>query len=133
MSSATVYWGLGELDRAAASIDMLPPQRLRKAGGGRKRATQKQPGLSGALEGLVEPTARGDPECALRWTCKSTYRLAAELRRRGFAVGPRTVAKVLKDQDFSLQANRKAREGDSHPDRDAQFAYINARGGGFQR
>lgn len=133
MSSATVYKGLGELDAAATGRETLPPDRIRGPGGGRKRATEKQPGLAEALARLVEPTARGDPECPLRWTCKSTSKLAAELRRRGFQVGPRTVAKVLKEQDFSLQANRKTREGDSHPDRDAQFGYIHEQVLRFQR
>jgi Rhodopirellula transposase DDE domain len=133
MSSATVYKGLGELGAAMTGAGVLPPERIRNPGGGRKRAIDKQPGLTGALEGLVEPTSRGDPECALRWTCKSTYKLAAKLRRRGFQVGPRTVAKELKEQGFSLQANRKTREGDSHPDRNAQFAHINEQVLRFQR
>jgi len=76
----------------------------------------------------VQPTARGDPESPLRWTCRSTYNLAAELRRQGFQVGPRTVARELREQDFTLQANRKTREGDAHPDRDAQFHYIKRTG-----
>ena len=133
MSSATVYKGLGELGAAVMGGEVLPPERIRNPGGGRKRAIDKQPGLTKALESLVEPTARGDPESALRWTCKSTYKLAAELRRRGFAVGPRTVAKELKELDFSLQSNRKTRDGDSHPDRDAQFAHINKKARSFMR
>jgi hypothetical protein len=125
MSSATVHKGLGELEAVARGGEALPSERIRKPGGGRKRARDKQPGLAEALERLVEPTVRGDPECALRWTCKSTSKLVIELRRQGFQVGSRTVAKELRDQDFSLQANRKTREGQSHPDRNAQFAYIN--------
>ncbi|MDP6019685.1 MAG: ISAzo13 family transposase, partial [Candidatus Latescibacteria bacterium] len=121
MSSATVYKALRELDAQAAGGATLPPGRIRKPGGGRKRARDKQPGLSAALAALVEPTERGDPEHRLRWTCKSTSHLAAELRRQGFQIGPRTVAKELKAQNFSLQSNRKTREGTSHPDRDAQF------------
>jgi hypothetical protein len=81
----------------------------------------------------VEPTARGDPESPLRWTCKSTRKLADELKRQGFDVGPRTVARELKAQDFSLQSNRKTREGASHPDRDAQFVYIHEQVLRFQR
>ena len=133
MSSATVSKGLGELAAAEAGREVLPQGRIRRAGGGRKRARDKQPGLSRALERLVEPTARGDPECALRWTCKSTSKLAAELKRQGFDVGPRTVAQELKGQAFSLQANGKTRAGQSHPDRDAQFAHINAQVRAFQR
>jgi hypothetical protein len=133
MSSATVYKGLGDLEAAVKGAGILPPERIRHPGGGRKQVIDTQPGLAGALEDLVEPTARGDPECPLRWTCKSTYKLAVELRHRGFQVGPRTVAKVLKEQNFSLQANRKTREGDSRPDRNAQFAYINEQVMRFQR
>jgi transposase len=125
MSSATVHKGLRELDARAAGQMVLPPQRCRRPGGGRKRAVDQQPGLAQALERLVEPTTRGDPQSPLRWTCKSTRNLAEELGRQGFQVGPRTVAQALKEQEFSLQANRKTREGASHPDRDAQFAYIN--------
>jgi hypothetical protein len=133
MSSATVNKGLGELEAAEAGDVTLPPECVRRPGGGRKRARDDQPGLTKALEGLVEPTARGDPEAPLRWTCKSTSKLATELQRQGFHVGPRTVAKELKEQEFSLQANRKTREGESHPDRNAQFAYINEQVLRFQR
>jgi hypothetical protein len=133
MSSVTVDKGLRELDAAASGGAVLPPDRIRKPGAGRKRAKDQQPGLAKALERLVEPTARGDPESPLRWTCKSTYNLGAELRRQGFRVGPRTVAKELKEQEFSLQANRKTREGESHPDRNAQFAHINEQVLAFQR
>jgi hypothetical protein len=133
MSSATVYKGLGELDAAAMGGEVLPPERIRNPGGGRKRAIDKQPGLTKALESLVEPTARGDPESPLRWTCKSTRKLADELKRQGFRVGPRTVAKELQAEGFSLQANRKTREGASHPDRDAQFVHINEQVMRFQR
>jgi len=133
MSSATINKGLGELEAADTGHEVLPPERIRRPGGGRKRAVEQQPELVQTLEGLVEPTARGDPESVLRWTCKSTYKLAAELRRRGFQVGPRTVAKELKKQEFSLQSNRKTREGSSHPDRNAQFAYINEQVLRFQR
>ena len=133
MSSATVNKGLSELEAAQSGGAVLPPERIRRPGGGRKRATDKQPGLARALQRLVEPTARGDPESALRWTCKSTQKLADELSKQGFKVGSRTVAKELKAQQFSLQANRKTREGTSHPDRDAQFARINEQVLRFQR
>jgi hypothetical protein len=133
MSSATVDKGLKELDAMESGGVDLPPDRVRRPGGGRKRAEEAQPGLTKALMRLVEPTARGDPESPLRWSCKSTYHLASELRRQGFRAGPRTVAKALKEQEFSLQANRKTREGESHPDRNAQFAYINKQVMAFQR
>jgi hypothetical protein len=126
MSSATVYKGLHDLADAEAGRPTLDPGRIRKPGGGRKRAVDQQPGLSEALAALVEPTVRGDPHSPLRWTCLSTTKLAAALKRQGFRVGPVTVAKELKRQDFSLQGNRKTREGTRHPDRDAQFAHINA-------
>jgi Rhodopirellula transposase DDE domain len=130
MSSATVNKGLGELDLA---FDSPPAGYVRQPGGGRKSARESQPGLSQALAALVEPLTRGDPDRPLRWTCKSTSKLSRELSRQGFAVGPRTVAKELKDQEFSLQSNRKTREGESHPDRNAQFAYINEQVLVFQR
>jgi len=129
MSSATVYRGLKDLGAA----ERPPPGRIRRPGGGRRRARDRQPGFSAALAALVEPASRGDPEHPLRWTCKSTYRLARELRKQGFEAGPRTVAKELKEQGFSLQSNRKTREGQGHPDRDAQFAYINRQVMAFQR
>jgi len=133
ISSATVAKGLRELKAKRSGGAALPAGRSRRPGGGRKRARDKQPGLVAALRRLVEPTARGDPMQPLQWVCKSTSKLAAELRRLGFQVGPRTVAKELKEQEFSLQANRKTREGASHPDRDAQFAHINAEVLRFQR
>ena len=133
MSSATLSKGLKELEAQAAGDPTLPADRVRRAGGGRKRARDNQPGLVKALAVLVEPTARGDPEQALRWTCKSTSKLAAELRKQGFQVGARTIAKELKAQEFSLQSNRKTREGTSHPDRNAQFAHINNQVMTFQR
>jgi hypothetical protein len=133
MSSATLSKGLKELEAEAAGDATLGAGRVRRAGGGRKRVRDKQPGLSGALAALVEPTARGDPEQALRWTCKSTSNLAAQLRKQGFQVGARTVAKELKEQQFSLQSNRKTREGMSHPDRNEQFGHINEQVMAFQR
>lgn len=133
MSSATVHRGIRELEAAELGEEALSVERVRSKGGGRKRAHDSQPGLIKALDLLVEPTARGDPESALRWTCKSTYNLSEELRRLGFQVGPKTVARELKEQDFTLQSNRKTREGSAHPDRDAQFHYINEQVLRFQR
>ncbi len=133
MSSATVYKGLYELAEARGGRPTLAPDRIRRPGGGRKRAIVQQPGLADALAALVEPATRGDPESPLRWTCLSTTKLAAVLTRRGFHVGPGTVAKQLKEEGFSLQSNRKTREGTSHPDRDAQFAHLNEEVLRFQR
>ena len=101
--------------------------RVRRSGGGRKPLTQLHPGLQQALETLVAPATRGHPESPLRWTCKSTAKLAEALRRQAHPVTDRTVAKLLKSAGFSLQANRKTREGASHPDRNAQFEHINGR------
>ncbi len=133
MSSATVHKGLSELEAVQSGGAVLPPERIRRPGGGRQRATDKQPGLARALQRLVKPTARGDPEFPLRWPRKSTRKLADELSKQGFKVGSRTVAKELEAQQLSLQANRKTREGTSHADRDAQFARINEQVLRFQR
>jgi hypothetical protein len=99
---------------------------LRRKGAGRKKRTDTDPELRHALESLVEPTTRGDPESALRWTCKSTTRLAQELTRQRHPVSPRTVGRLLNESGYSLQGNRKTLEGASHPDRNAQFEYLNA-------
>ena len=106
--------------------------RIREAGGGRKKLTQQEPKLLSALEALVEPTTRGDPESALRWTCRSTRQLAAALKAQGYRIGHQTVASLLDDLGYSLQGNQKTTEGSSHPDRDAQFKYIQRRVEEFQ-
>ena len=103
--------------------------RIRRPGGGRKRATAIDPDLPGALERLVDPVSRGDPESPLRWTCKSTRMLARALVGAGHRASEWLVRHLLYDLGYSLQANRKAREGARHPDRDAQFRHINARVG----
>ena len=118
----TIVHGLAEL----ALKTPLDPSRVRRPGAGRKRTTVRVPGLPTALEALVEPGARGDPESPLRWTCKSTRHLAAALTRQGYAVSHTLVAGLLHDLGYSLQANRKTLEGTRHPDRNAQFEYINA-------
>ncbi len=113
--------------REARSPSGLPEDRMRAEGAGRKPAESLDPGLTSALLRLVEPGTRGDPESPLRWTLKSTRRLAAELTSRGHPVGKSVVWEMLRGLDFSLQANRKTREGSRHPDRNAQFEHINAR------
>ena len=123
MSAKTLARGLGDLD----SAEPLPANRIRRWGGGRKSAKVLEPGLMDALEGLVEPVTRGDPEVPLRWTCKSTRRLAAELGWEGYQVSHTLVDQLLREAGYSLQANRKTREGASHPDRNAQFEHINQR------
>lgn len=123
MSSRTVARGLRELQSGEA----LPPGRVRRVGGGRKAAKALDPGLVTALENLVEPVVRGDPESPLRWTSKSTRTLATELQEQGWRVSHTLVTHLMHEAGYSLQANRKIREGASHPDRNAQFEYINAR------
>ena len=128
MSRTTVGVGIGELrDRAAGVAEAVSAGRVRRAGGGRKPLAETDTGLRRDLEALVEPTARGDPRSPLRWTCKGVRRLAAELGRMGHAVSHRTVAALLDEAGYSLQGNRKTREGGGHPDRDAQFRHINSR------
>src|SRR5208337_3903140 len=100
--------------------------RARGPGGGRKKTTELDPTIVSDLGALVESTTRGDPMSPLRWTCKSTSQLSTELAKAGHAVSPPTVAALLHAMDYSLQGNRKTREGTSHPDRNAQFEYINA-------
>ena len=117
---ATVSLGADELDSGAE-----PLGRARRPGGGRKRAADLDPGLSPALLALVEPEERGDPMSPLRWTTKSTRNLADELTRQGHRVGADTVGDLLRAEGFSLQGNAKTIEGQRHPDRDAQFRYIN--------
>src|SRR4051794_32867213 len=125
LSRPTITAGLRELDQSTLQR-AAEATRVRRPGGGRKPLTETDPGLLAALEALLEPVTRGDPESPLRWTCKSTRRLAAELTQQEHPVGPRTVAALLQKAGYSLQANRKTREGSSHPDRNAQFEYINA-------
>jgi hypothetical protein len=125
LSRPTILAGLRELklpanERAAVGL------RVRRAGGGRRPLTEVDRDLLAALESLVEPVTRGDPESPLRWTCKSTAKLAEELTRQKHPVSDRTVATLLKQAGYSLQANRKTREGAAHPDRNAQFEFLNA-------
>jgi Rhodopirellula transposase DDE domain len=132
MSRSTLHLGLRELGRDATPAG-APGRRVRRRGAGRKALTERDPTLVAALEALVEPTSRGDPQSPLRWTCMSVRQLAAELRRQGHTVGRQTVAHLLAALGYSLQANRKTQEGTSHPDRHAQFAHINARVRAFQK
>jgi len=120
LSPATISRGLAELDADAP----LPADRVRKPGGGRKRTTTHDPTLLRDLDALVEPTAPGDPDSPLRWTCLSTRTLAVALEALGHSVSHTVVAELLHGLGYSLQGNVKTREGRQHPDRDAQFRYI---------
>jgi len=124
LSRTTVRAGVKESRGKPAQGDRGERPRVRNPGGGRKPLTHHDPGLTKVLNELIEPTTRGDPESPLRWTCKSTRNLAAELNAQGHAVSHETVAQILKAQEYSLQANRKTQEGNQHPDRNAQFEYI---------
>ncbi len=124
MSRTTITEGIKQLRRG----DYTAPEadgRIRRLGGGRKPVTETDPELLGALERLVDPLSRGDSQSPLRWTLKSTQRLARELTSQNHPVGARTVAALLRKAGYSLLANRKTREGAQHPDRNRQFEYIN--------
>src|SRR3954463_8524626 len=134
LARATIRAGLKEIELPAPNDDGPgASRRLRPPGGGRKRVTDHDPDLLRELEALVDPVTRGDPMSTLRWTCKSADKLAGGLRARGHVVSERTVNRLLHDLGYSLQSNRKAIEGKGHPDRDAQFQYINRRAKAFQR
>jgi len=120
IAASTIGRGLKEL----AAGEPLAPGRVRRAGGGRRRLVNGDPSLLADLLGLVEPDARGDPMSPLRWTCKGLRRLARELTAMGHRISHTVVGELLKQQKFSLQANRKTREGGANPDRDAQFRHI---------
>lgn len=134
MSRNTVDVGIREIrvrETRRGRVAVSP--RIRRAGGGRKPVVESDPAITGVLNELVEPLTRGDPESPLRWTCRSTRNLAEELQRRGHVVGERTVAMLLHQAGYSLQSNRKVREGTSHPDRNTQFEHINAQVVAFQQ
>ncbi len=121
VSRVTINNGKKELTKGVnASIP-----RIRKVGGGRKKLIDKNPALIKELDKLIDPLTRGDPESALRWTCKSTYKLADALRLKGYKVAQKTVHSMLKEMGYSMQANRKILEGKQNPDRDTQFQFIN--------
>lgn len=124
---ARIRSGMHDLEELTTNPPAVRPsaQRIRRPGGGRPRLTETDPALLNDLESLVDPLTRGDPESPLRWTCKSTRILAAELVQRGHQVGATKVGYLLWDLGYRLHANAKTLEGKQHPDRDAQFAYIN--------
>lgn len=120
LSRTTIHRGIAELDESRE-----PGRRIRQVGGGRKGVVDRDPTLLQALEALVDPLTRGDPMSPLRWTCKSTRQLAAALRQQGYTISHPTVASLLHELGYSLQAHVNTLEGTSHPDRDQQFRYIN--------
>lgn len=125
LSRPTITTGLRELDLPKREREFYR-DRIRRVGGGRCQLVDNDPDLMRALEELVEPVTRGDPESPLRWTCKSTRKLAEELSSNGHPVCPTSVAMLLRSAGYSLQANRKTREGRNHPDRNLQFEFINS-------
>ncbi len=133
LSANTIHRGLGELQEQNANPAATASGRIRKEGGGRKRQTELDPGLIMALERLIEPATRGDPQSPLRWTCKSTPRLAGDLTAQGHPVSASTVGRLLLAAGYSLQSNRKTKEGTDHPDRNAQFEHISVTVQDFQQ
>lgn len=124
LSRTTIRAGMVELRDGATQEDVV---QVRRAGGGRPTIEQTSPGIIEALEALVDPVTRGDPMSPLRWTSKSTRKLAEELGASGYPISPQKVGELLRDCGYSLQATQKTLEGASHPDRNEQFEYINAR------
>ncbi|WP_163570047.1 ISAzo13 family transposase [Fodinicola feengrottensis] len=122
VSMPTIRRGVRELDAAG---DGVPRGRVRIPGGGRKKAEDADPDLMDCLDSLIEPGTRGDPESPLRWTTKSTRNLAKEATEQGYAASHTLVRNILRGMGYSLQGTRKTLEGEQHPDRDAQFRYIN--------
>lgn len=120
LSRVTITKGIRELD-----LSPLPEGRIRRPGAGRRKLVEQDPAVMEVLDGLVEPLSRGDPQSPLRWTCKSTRKLAAELAKRRHPASHEKVAQLLREMGYSLQGNRKTEEGADHPDRDAQFRHIN--------
>ena len=133
MSPNTIRKGIQELAQREKNPKHEIESRIRRSGGGRKKSVDADPGLNQELKRLVEPMTRGDPMSPLLWTCLSTTNLADALTQQGHSVSPRTVGRLLNEEGYSLQSNRKTKEGTSHPDRNEQFEYINAMVKKFQR
>jgi hypothetical protein len=127
VSRRAIAQGMKELKQR----ERLPGGRIRRKGAGRKKSEEKDPTLKRDLEALIEPATCGDPESPLKWTCKSVRKLTDELRKMGHRTNRTTIAELLNDMGYSLQANKKTIEGTSHPDRDAQFEHINFKAKSF--
>jgi hypothetical protein len=126
LAHTTLRRGVRELEGIASDDSEIDsPGKIRRSGAGRKKLVEADPEIYDALESLIDPVTRGDPVTPLKWTCKSTRRLSLELIKQGYSISPTSVRGLLHDLDYSLQANRKTREGIDHPDRDKQFEYIN--------
>lgn len=121
LTRPTIRRGIKELE----DTETLPTDRVRRGGGGRRRIEDADKGVKAALAAIVDETTAGDPMSALKWTTKTTRSMAVQLTEEGFEIGPDTVRRLLREMDYSLQANRKSKEGKEHPDRDRQFRYIN--------
>ena len=134
LAESTIRDGRRELQQKnSLDSDVISSRRVRRAGGGRKKLIEHDPKLLKALDALVEPTTRGTPTSPLRWTCKSTRQLSKELTRQGHPISHVRVAELLSQLGYSLQGVRKTKEGSSHPDRDAQFRYIQKQVKAFQK
>src|SRR5918998_1375349 len=134
ISRPTIRAGIAEVQSGAPAAEEVPQRRsIRRAGGGRRCLSESDPTLLKDLQALLESSTRGDPQSPLLWNSKSTRHLADALRRQGNVVSHHTVARLLDALDYSLQGNRKTREGGSHPDRDAQFDHINQHVRAFQK
>ena len=126
VARGSILAGLKELEQEPKDLT-VDGRRIRRPGAGRKKLVEHDPGVREALERLVEPVTRGDPELPLRWTCKSLMQLARELNGHGHTISHVSVGALLKELGYSLQGNRKTLEGGDHPDRNAQFEYINGK------
>jgi transposase len=120
VSRTTISSGLKKLNNP----DLLDSSRIRKKGGGRKKAVEKLPAIEEELQKLIEPALRGEPDSPLMWTSKSLRKLSAELKSKGFNVSHKLVGEILKKKGFSLQTNRKTDQGKGHPECNAQFEYF---------
>lgn len=132
LSRTTIYSGIGELGKRKTKNFIEKIERVRQEGSGRKKVVEQDNTLLRDIEDLLDDTTRGDPMSPLRWTCKSTYNLAEELNKMGHKVSQRTVYNLLDEMEYSMQSNRKTKEGSNHPDRDAQFCYISKKVKDFQ-